>query len=150
MTTAEGASIHACTVVLGRFGVLIRGESMSGKSMLATCLIDEATKIGKFAGWVADDRTFLTTKADRLVAHCPNQISGLVELHHFGIRKVEVPRAAVIDLVVDLVPPDHVERMPRPSTIALDGLTIPHLLVPAKQTSISAPLVSAALSKIDP
>ncbi len=87
--------VHASCVALRAAGVLLLGDSGSGKSDLALRLIHE--------GWtlVADDRTVLTLKEGRLVATPPTSIRGLLEVRGLGIVALK-SRPARLKLAVAL------------------------------------------------
>ncbi len=98
--------IHASCVELGGTGILLLGDSGSGKSDLALRLIDAGARL------VADDRTDLHRDGARLIASAPATIAGRIEVRGVGIVPVaHVARSPVV-LAVDLVGPDRVERMP--------------------------------------
>ena len=80
------ANIHASCVVLAGKGVLIMGDSGSGKSDLALRLIDEGARL------VADDRCELFIAGGKLWARAPAAIAGLLEMRGIGI--IALPHAA--------------------------------------------------------
>ncbi len=87
--------VHASCVALRGAGVLLLGESGSGKSDLALRLLHE--------GWslVADDRTMLSLVRGGIRAAAPNTITGLLEVRGVGI--VSLPaKAARLKLAVAL------------------------------------------------
>lgn len=146
MSTARcGPSVHATAVVLGTAGVLIRGVSGAGKTTSALALIDRYAAERRFAALVADDRVVLHAGFGRLIARSPAVLSGLVEARGLGIVGVAHEPAAVIRLVVDLVPHSAVTRMPDTceSVIKLLGVTVPRLAATAGPSLI--PLVCLAL-----
>ncbi len=100
--------VHGTTVALDGDGVLLRGPSGSGKSDLALRLIDGGGRL------VSDDQTEFTREALGLVARSPRTIAGRIEVRGVGILKVPTVPSAPIRLVVDLVVPDRVERLPEP------------------------------------
>lgn len=114
--TKPVANIHASCIRLERAGapfdapakagVLILGESGSGKSLLSLLLIAAGAKL------VADDRTELFVRKGTLMARAPANVAGYIEARGVGI--VEIPHVAdaAIALVVklsDTKPP----RLPR-------------------------------------
>ncbi len=140
---AGGAAlnIHATCVALrlGRrwLGALLRGPSGAGKSDLALRLLDEGARL------VADDRTDLAIQGGRLVARAPATIAGLIEVRGQGI--VGLPRArlasrAEVALLVDLVAPARVERMPPPAREAVLGIDLPVLALAPFEASAAAKL----------
>ena len=98
--------VHGTTVALEGAGVLLRGPSGSGKSDLALRLIDGGARL------VADDQTELTRSAEGLVARAPATIAGKMEVRGVGIVRMPTDASAPVRLVVDMVPPDRVERLP--------------------------------------
>jgi serine kinase of HPr protein (carbohydrate metabolism regulator) len=99
-------SIHATAVLVGAAGVLIRGDSGSGKSALALALIRRGGRL------VADDRLTLSRVNGRLVATAAHATAGLIELRGRGVIRVPHERSAVIRLLVDIVKEEGLERMP--------------------------------------
>src|SRR5471032_1651600 len=87
--------VHASCVELRGAGVLLLGDSGTGKSDLALRLIHE--------GWslVADDRTVLSLKQGRIVAAAPTTINGLLEVRGLGIVALK-SRPARLKLAVEL------------------------------------------------
>ena len=119
-------TVHATCVLIGRYGVLIRGAPGAGKTALAGMLVRETLRDGGFACLVADDRVALAAEGGRLVARVPAAIAGLMEIRGHGIARVDHEPAAVVRLVVDLVAPDALDRMPDAAETAttIDGITI--------------------------
>ncbi len=105
-------TIHATLVQLFGFGVLLRGPSNSGKSSIALRLLDEAEQSRTPCSLIADDQVILASKADHLVGKAPDRLFGKIEMRGIGIINVEARHESMIDLVVDLVPPQSLERMP--------------------------------------
>lgn len=109
-----GFEVHASAVVVGEAGILIRGESGSGKSRLALALIASAHAGGVFACLVGDDRIILENAHGRLIARGHPLILGQIEQRSVGILAVRFIGAAVLRLIVDLVPPGEAQRYPEP------------------------------------
>ena len=109
-------SIHASCVAMGNQGILIRGASGSGKSTLCLQLIDaEGYGLGRKAlraRLVADDQVELFPRKGKLVAHPPASLAGLIEIRGVGILATTFKKSVVLKLVVDLLPPNQVERLP--------------------------------------
>jgi serine kinase of HPr protein (carbohydrate metabolism regulator) len=104
-------NIHATAVCLAGKGVLLRGPSGSGKSLLALMLLDGFGARGHEAVLVADDRVDLAADAAGIVLSVPETIAGLIELRGRGIIERPFRDAVRLALVVDLVPA--LERMPQ-------------------------------------
>ncbi|WP_343866088.1 HPr kinase/phosphatase C-terminal domain-containing protein [Caenispirillum bisanense] len=118
-------TLHATTVALGGRGVVLRGPSGSGKSDLALRLLDDGRGDARL---VADDYTEVTadpTSAAGLTGAAPAAIAGLLEVRGVGILRL--PAAWLhagpvpLRLVVDLVRPEAVERLP-PADAAVELL----------------------------
>jgi len=119
-------TVHATCVLIGRHGVLIRGAPGAGKTALAGILVRETQRDGGFACLVADDRVALAARNGRLVARVPDATAGLMEIRGHGIARVDHEPAAVVRLVIDLVDPEALERMPdaAEATTTIGGITI--------------------------
>jgi len=128
----SGANIHATALTVGELGILITGPSGSGKSTLAAALSAAAHARGLTSFLVGDDRILLRAAGGRLVAAPTDNLAGLTEVFGLGIRRVPFLPAAIIDLVVSLVPPETIERMPEPAKTKLQDLAVSHLSVPAR------------------
>jgi serine kinase of HPr protein (carbohydrate metabolism regulator) len=97
-------NIHGTGLLLGNVGVLIRGASGSGKSVLSLSLLDHWEGRGQPAFLVADDRVDISVDGERLIMSAPGSLAGLIELRGRGI--VARPHQTDVDLhlVIDLVP----------------------------------------------
>jgi HPr kinase/phosphorylase len=126
--TAADVTVHASCVVIGEAGVLVRGPSGSGKSVLVRELILEAQALGRFARLVCDDRVRLGNRNGRLVASVLPAIAGRLEARGLGLLPVAYERAAVVRLVVDCLtePP---QRLPPPADrlTRICGVALPRI-----------------------
>jgi serine kinase of HPr protein (carbohydrate metabolism regulator) len=113
------ANVHATAVALDGIGVLLQGPPGSGKSDLALRLIEGGASL------IADDRTELFVKNDRLFGRAPPSLADLIEVRGLGIARLPAMGEAPISLVVELVAPDVVERQPESATLTLLGVAIP-------------------------
>jgi HPr kinase/phosphorylase len=96
-------TIHASAVSIDGRGILIRGESSSGKSTLVLDLMDEARRDGHIARLVGDDRIALRIEEDGRVHACGlPAFAGQIEVRGIGIVEVPHVPTAPIALVVDL------------------------------------------------
>jgi len=130
--------VHATSVALrvkGRWrAVLLRGPSGSGKSDLALRLIEAGGRL------VSDDQTHLARRGRSLIATPPPALAGMIEARGVGI--VRLPRnnllaQAPVALLVDLVPPEHIERLPEPQSETLLDVILPRLdLAPFEGTAV--------------
>jgi serine kinase of HPr protein (carbohydrate metabolism regulator) len=149
----QSLNIHGTAIVLGGAGLLLRGPSGSGKSLLALALLDRWASRGLDAALVTDDCVDLTAEAEGLTMAAPAPIAGLIELRGRGIlsrpHRSPVPLHLLIDLVPELV------RMPESHafTAELLGLSVAHAPVPqAGQIGLEHQmlLVSEAIAALDP
>lgn len=106
MSGAAHFLLHGTCVALGPHGVLLRGPSGAGKSDLALRLIDRGARL------VADDQVVLRSSQGTLRASAPPAIRGRIEVRGLGIVTMEAIESVPLALVVDLVLPEAVERMP--------------------------------------
>ncbi len=97
-------AIHASAVLVGERGVLLRGASGAGKSLLALTLIDRVRREAGFAALVADDRVWLEAQGGRLVARGAAATAGVCERRALGLVRAPHERRAVVRLIVDLAP----------------------------------------------
>jgi HPr kinase/phosphorylase len=125
---------HMTCVALDGAAVLLRGPSGAGKSDLALRAIE--------AGWtlVSDDRTVLVREHSRLLASPPPSLAGLIEVRGLGLVAAPSAQRVPVALLVDLVAPAVIERMPDISLIEIDGVQIPRFDL--------APFESSALAKL--
>lgn len=134
--------VHATCVALpsrgkGWCGVLLRGPSGAGKSDLAARLIETDARL------VADDQTVLARQGRRIIGAAPATLAGLLEVRGVGIVKLgrgQLLARARIGLLVDLVPPDRIERLPEPARESLLGLDLPVLALAPFEASAGAKL----------
>ena len=126
--------VHGTSVALGRDGILLRGPSGSGKSDLALRLIDSGAIL------VADDQTELRRRNGRLEMRAPATLEGLIEVRGVGIVRLPSVQDVALRLVVDLVRPQAVERLPEPRFAELDGVSIPLLELAPFEASAAAKL----------
>ncbi|WP_193184194.1 HPr kinase/phosphorylase [Nisaea sediminum] len=124
--------VYGTTVAVDGRAVLLRGPSGSGKSDLALRLIEAGAQL------VADDQTRLVREAGRLVASAPDTIAGQLEVRGVGIVPVQNVRRAPLDLVVDLVPPEQVERYPEAGTCTYLEIGVPLLALAPFEASTPA------------
>lgn len=106
-----------CVSVMGR-GLLIEGPPGSGKSTLALALIDRGAVL------IGDDGVMLERRGGQLWALPPPNIAGRLEIREVGI--VTLPTASA-PLALSLSLGGAAERMPTPTTRAVEGVALPRL-----------------------
>ncbi len=126
--------IHASCVAIDGRGILLLGPSGSGKSDLALRLIDGGARL------VADDQVAVAAEGSTLIAAAADQISGLVEVRGLGIIALEAVPTAPLRLVVELVTPDRVERLPVAATWRCLGVELPLIRLTPFEASAPAKL----------
>lgn len=140
--TAAGKLVHATAVALPAppganpawRGVLLRGPSGSGKSDLALRLIERGARL------VADDQVALAHEAGALHAAAPAPLAGQLEVRGLGIVSLGALDQVRIVLVVDLVAPEAIERLPEPAVAMVAGVALPLLRL--------APFTDSATAKV--
>ncbi len=147
-----GPAVHANCLVLGTCGVLIRGGAGCGKSSFCDTLIEAALAKGHLGRLVADDYVHVVPEDGRLLASPPDTIRGKMEIRGFGLVDTQYTPRARIDLVVDLVPMERLERLPEAAivTVCLEGVEVPALSCPANRPDISLRLVRWTLRRLLP
>lgn len=134
--------IHATCVALagaeGPAGILLRGPSGSGKSDLALRLIDQGATL------VADDQCLLEVRRDggrcQVFARAPETLVGAMEVRGLGIVSLPRTAEAPVALLVDMVAPETVERLPEAAEEDLLGVAVPRVALDPFETSAPAKL----------
>lgn len=124
--------IHASCVAIGARGVLLCGESGSGKSDLALRLIDAGAEL------VADDYVALTAAAAAVYAAPPDRLAGLIEVRGLGLVQMPYRAGVAVALAVTLAGPQAVARLPEPRESELEGVGVPAVTVAAFEASAAA------------
>jgi HPr kinase/phosphorylase len=137
-------TIHATAVAINGRAVLIRGKSGAGKSDVTLRLLALPCDALRAFGipdctisLIADDRVVIEHVEQTLFASAPQTLSRRLEVRGIGIVEVMATTAqAPVALIVDLVAPTDVPRMPDKTSITLNGLSIPLLkLAPFETTT---------------
>lgn len=97
--------IHANALIVGDAGILLRGPSRSGKSMLTRALVALAQTRGWFAHLVGDDRVSIEARNGNVIVRPHPSIAGLIEARGQGILAMPHAPSCALRLVVDLAPP---------------------------------------------
>jgi len=146
-------AIHASALLVGERGVLVRGASGAGKSLLALALVGRARRDGGFSALIADDRVWVESVSGRLIARGAPGLAGLCERRCEGLVEAPHEPCGVLRLIVDLSargspPPRMPEDADKYDTLC--GNMLPRLrldLSPGLEDGVSA--VIAALQRID-
>jgi HPr kinase/phosphorylase len=99
--------IHGTCVAINGYGVLFRGPPGSGKSDLALRIIDSGGQL------VADDQTIITRKGDTIIISSPESIRHKIEVRGIGIMTFSAKKEAPLTLILDMLPPINIERIPQ-------------------------------------
>lgn len=123
--------VHATAIAIPAGAVLIRGASGSGKSDLALrCLaLSQSALFPHTVSLVADDQVILDVRDNAIHASAPDTLHGLLEVRNLGILHFPAVPSAIVRLVVDLAPPEAIDRMPEPARVRLSGVALPHRLI---------------------
>lgn len=133
--------IHATAVSIEGQGVLLTGESGSGKSDLALRLIDRNARL------VADDRCEVFAVEDQLNIAPPPQLEGMLEVRGVGIVVLQFEKTAPVSIVVEMTARDAVDRLPEALSREIEGIRLP--LFKLDPFDVSAPeKVSMALKLV--
>ena len=123
--------IHSTSVVIDDNGVLILGDSGSGKSDLALRLIDSGATL------ISDDISICRKNSNNIYLHCPPEIKGLLEVREIGIITVPFVERIKLRLVVNLKSNNN-ERFPKDSSFRILGIKIPIINIEGKNSSAVA------------
>ncbi len=123
--------IHSTSVVIDDNGVLILGDSGSGKSDLALRLIDNGATL------ISDDISICRKNSNNIYLYCPPEIKGLLEVREIGIITVPFVEKIKLRLVVNLKSNNN-ERFPKDSCFRILGIKIPIINIEGKNSSAVA------------
>jgi HPr kinase/phosphorylase len=126
--------VHATTVAIDGRAVLLRGPSGAGKSDLALRLIAAGGCL------VADDQSELRRDGEHVLVRAPAAIAGLIEARGIGILRLDPAVDAPLALIVDLVPPERLERLPEQRREEVLGCSFPAVAVAPFEASAAAKL----------
>ncbi len=135
--------IHASAVAVDGKGVLLLGSSGAGKSDLALRLIDEGAVL------IADDRVDVAVADANVSLSPPEALAGLLEVRGIGIVRRPHETKVSLSLVVDLVKPEDVERLPERLTAAFMGVTVRRIALDPFQASAPAKIRLALGMKVE-
>ena len=123
--------IQSTSVVIDDNGVLILGDSGSGKSDLALRLIDNGATL------ISDDISICRKNSNNIYLYCPPEIRGLLEVREIGIITVPFVERIKLRLVVNLKSNNN-ERFPKDSSFRILGIKIPIINIEGKNSSAVA------------
>jgi serine kinase of HPr protein (carbohydrate metabolism regulator) len=126
--------VHGTAIAIDGVAVLLRGPSGAGKSDLALRLIDGGAML------VADDQVLLSRAGKQVIARAPASIAGLIEVRGIGLLRVKPLEEASLELVADLVPSDHIERLPEARFEKVLGIDLPLIALAPFEASAAAKL----------
>jgi len=132
--------VHGTCIDVAGVAVLLRGPAGSGKSDLALRLIDQGARL------IADDQVEVERADDTLVACAPQAIAGMMEVRGVGLVTVPWQPRGRLGLVVDLVPPEQVERLPESGTTRCQGVDVATVALAPFEVSACAKVRLAARS----
>lgn len=124
--------IHGTCVSIGQTGVLIRGPSGAGKSDLALRLIDRGAVL------VSDDYCTVEKKDGAIILSAPATIAGQMEVRGLGLVHMARRTYARLELVVDLVDGQKIERLPEKSMEEISGVKVAWMQVDPTHASADA------------
>ncbi len=124
--------LHASAVAIDDRGVLLLGPSGAGKSDLALRLIDGGAVL------IADDRVDLDVRQGDVRLSGPANLAGLMEVRGVGIVRMPFATKVSLSLVVDLVKPEVMERLPDRLTVDFMGVAVRRIALDPFQASAPA------------
>lgn len=135
MTASGPLLLHGSCVALGEGAILLRGPSGAGKSDLALRLIAQGAML------VADDYVEIESRDAALWASAPAKIAGMIEIRGVGLVTVTHSPGAPLALLIDLVAPEAVPRLPEQATEQILGQDIPRFALAPFESSTPAKIV---------
>jgi len=97
---------HASCVEYKGKGILILGESGAGKSDLAIRLLDAGGTL------VSDDYVEIINENNLIIAKTAPNIGGMIEVRGVGLMNVDFLAEMKLDLALELVAPNLIDRLP--------------------------------------
>lgn len=125
--------LYSSCVELKGAGILICGESGSGKSDLSLRLIEQGATL------VSDDQTALEKNENgELKASAPKALEGFLEVRGLGIVSMPFLRKTTVKLKINLCPSSEINRMPIPAAERIEAVNIPVIQIDAVEPSAVA------------
>ena len=125
-------TIHSTCVTLNGKGILIRGRSGAGKSDLALQLIAQRATL------VADDYCIINVLKNQIIATCPKNTQGAIEMRGYGIINLPYQKTTRVHLIVDLLKARDIPRLPDNPFICFEGINLSHIMVDPTTASAAA------------
>ena len=126
-------TLHANCLILGNKGVLLKGESASGKSALTLALVERASWSGNYGCLVSDDYTELFLKQKKLYGRAPEKLRGGIEIRGAGLYRMAFEPEVAINFVVSLS--KEAKRFPEGEKITYCGIEVPLYILPDLNTA---------------
>lgn len=145
MNEARPVNVHATAIALSGRGILIRGRSGSGKSALALSTLRRADALGLEAALVADDQVLVERNGEHVDALAPEAIRGLIEVAGVGILPERSIARIRLELLVDLVAPGEIPRMPDSAAAGILGVTLRRIVLPERQAAFGADVLHSLM-----
>ncbi|WP_058283620.1 HPr kinase/phosphorylase [Ruegeria denitrificans] len=139
----DQAILHATCVAVEGQGVLILGQSGSGKSALALQMMALGATL------VADDRVALSMQGEEAVADAALNLGGLIEARGIGLLRAQAAGATPIRYVVDL-DLSKPSRLPEPETAVVLRQTVTLLRAAGVPNLAAALLQVLKMGRVDP
>ena len=130
-------NIHASCIEVNGTGILLLGNSGAGKSDISLRLIENHQ-----AKLVADDRVNLDINSGQLIASCPENIKGQLEVRGIGIVTYPYIEKTVIKIAVNLTD-KKIERLPEKHYYNFANISVPMIYLDSREPSSTAKLLSA-------
>jgi serine kinase of HPr protein (carbohydrate metabolism regulator) len=118
--------VHGTCVALGSSGALIRGAPGTGKSDLALRFLYLApANFDAQPALVADDQVLLERDGARLIASCPGNLKGKIEVRGIGIVSIaQTASAADLRVFIDVDNADEAPRLPDAEYESVLGVSV--------------------------
>jgi len=130
--------LHAASVALGDFAVLVESRDSAARSDFALRLIDRGGRL------IAGDQTVCQRQGSDLIACAPAESHGKIDVPGMGVVTLPVAERARVSLLVVLL--DTPPLFPEPGKRRLAGIDVPVLALAA--ADLAAPIkVAIALGQ---
>ena len=129
-------------------GALIMGKPGSGKSSLLLGLLDLAHVRGLISEFLSDDQVLIEKKDGTLHAIAPKNISGLIELRHYGIIEISYIERIKVDVIFELAHTRNLPRIREQSFFEYEGIKLPLVLLPRRHEQQAVRIVLTYIESI--